>query len=104
MTFVESVKTCFGKYATFSGRATRSEFWWFCLLNFILCWIPLVGFIWGLVVLIPSIAVAVRRLHDLGKSGWFYLLGFVPIVNLYLIYLYASAGEAGENQYGPAQN
>ncbi|MBO5699072.1 MAG: DUF805 domain-containing protein [Bacteroidaceae bacterium] len=104
MTFVESIKTCFGKYATFNGRATRSEYWWWALLNFILSCIPLINFVWGIVTLIPSLAVGVRRLHDIGKSGWFVLLAFVPIVNLYLIYLFICEGQPNANQYGPAQN
>ena len=96
MTFIEAVKTCFSKYAVFSGRARRSEYWWFtlfCVICMIVCFLPflaLVGVekavdagegtastivlgILGLVmllILIPSIAVQVRRLHDIGRSGW----------------------------------
>lgn len=104
MTFVESIKTCFGKYATFTGRATRSEYWWWVLLNFVLSFIPVVNFIWGLATLIPSLAVGARRLHDIGKSGWFQLLALVPIANLYLIYLFICEGQPNDNQYGPVQN
>lgn len=100
MGFLEAIKTCFGKYATFSGRARRSEFWWFVLLNLILGCIPFIGMIWGLGVLIPSIAVGVRRLHDTGRSGWWYLLCLVPIANLVLIYFFICDSQPGANQYG----
>lgn len=100
MGFLESIKTCFGKYATFSGRARRSEYWWFCLLNFILGLIPIINWIWGLVVLFPSIAVGVRRLHDTGRCGWWMLLALVPIANLVLIYFFICDSQAGSNEYG----
>lgn len=100
MGFLEAIKTCFGKYATFNGRARRSEYWWFCLLNFILGLIPVLNWIWGLVVLIPSIAVGVRRLHDTNRSGWWMLLALVPIANLVLIYFMICDSQAGANQYG----
>ena len=100
MGFLEAVKTCFGKYATFSGRARRSEYWWFALLSFILSFIPVVNMIYGLAALIPGIAVCVRRLHDTGRSGWWLLLALVPIVNLILIYFYICDSQPGANQYG----
>ncbi|MBQ2950729.1 MAG: DUF805 domain-containing protein [Prevotella sp.] len=100
MGFLEAIKTCFGKFMTFGGRARRSEFWWFCLLNFIIGCIPFVGWIWGLIVLIPSIAVGIRRLHDTGRSGWWYLLVLVPLVNLLLIYFFICDSQAGSNEYG----
>ena len=86
MNFQTSVKTCFKKYTTFSGRASRSEFWYFYLFNyglyviliisalkisFIFFWF-FVGFL--LATLIPFIAVTARRLHDINKSGWFQIL------------------------------
>lgn len=92
-------------YATFSGRARRSEYWYFVLFNGIISFV--FGFVCGLIqvpelanlyslaVLIPSIAVGVRRMHDVGKSGWFLL---IPIYNLILTF---TEGENGENQYGP---
>jgi len=94
------------KYNVFSGRASRSEFWFFVLFNFIASFIlgfidgifgsaGVLGGIYSLVVLLPSIAVAVRRIHDSGKSGWFFL---VPFYNLYL---YIIPGDVGENKYGP---
>ena len=99
------------KYAVFTGRARRSEYWYFVLFNFIASIIlgaidgvigtfdaatgrGLLSSIYSLAVLIPSLAVAVRRMHDVGKSGWFIL---IPIYNLILA---ATEGEAGENKYG----
>ena len=105
MGFVEAIKACFGKYATFEGRARRSEYWYFGLFGFVvglvLGWIPVVGMLISLAFLLPSIAVGVRRLHDVGKSGWWYLLVFVPIANLVLIYFYILDSQAGTNEYGP---
>ena len=99
MDFLTAVKTCFSKYATFTGRARRSEYWWFALCSAIVSWIPIVQFL-GILFIIPSIAVGVRRLHDVGKSGWWYLLAFVPIANLYIIYLAIVDSQAGDNEYG----
>ena len=92
-------------YANFNGRARRSEYWYFVLFNFIISIV--LGFIAGaigfellvtlysLAVLIPSIAVGVRRMHDVGKSGWFIL---IPIYNLVLA---CTDSLAGDNEYGP---
>ena len=79
MGFVEAIKTCFSKYATFSGRARRPEYWWFFLFTFILGLIPVVGVISGLVCLIPSLAVSWRRMHDIGKPGYASLLGLAGL-------------------------
>lgn len=91
-------------YAGFSGRARRSEYWYFFLFNSIISFVlsfvgELVGFrmlsyVYSLAVLIPSIAVGVRRMHDVNKSGWFLL---IPIYNLVLA---CTSGTNGENQYG----
>jgi uncharacterized membrane protein YhaH (DUF805 family) len=121
MTFVDSVKTCLAKYADFSGRATRSEYWWF-YLAFILFYIAglvlagilssisetlgMIGF--GIVALgalgfiLPSLAAGVRRLHDVDKSGWFLLIGLIPIVGLVLLYFFVIPGTPGDNRFGPA--
>lgn len=111
-------KVVFENYANFSGRARRSEYWWFILANFILSLIMigldmLVGtslgdspqgiiyFIYLILVFIPSLAVAVRRLHDTGKSGWYYFLILIPIIGaIWLIVLFATEGDRGTNQYG----
>jgi uncharacterized membrane protein YhaH (DUF805 family) len=78
MGFFEAVKTCLTKYVTFNGRARRSEFWWFflfsALLGIIFSWVPVVRQAVQLAILLPSLAVNIRRLHDLDRSGWFILL------------------------------
>ena len=91
-------------YATFSGRARRSEYWYFALFNVIIAFVlAFVGLLMGttvlsniysLAILVPSIAVGVRRMHDVGKSGWFLL---IPIYNLILA---CTDGVKGENEYG----
>jgi uncharacterized membrane protein YhaH (DUF805 family) len=92
------------KYAVFQGRARRSEYWYFVLFDFIFALIlavigvymqsELIYNLYALAVLVPSIAVAVRRMHDVDKSGWFIL---IPIYNLILC---CTAGTEGPNQYG----
>ena len=92
-------------YANFNGRARRSEYWYFFLFNFIFSFVlgfiggatgfELIGTIYSLAVLIPSLAVAVRRMHDVGKSGWFLL---IPIYNFILA---CTDSTDGDNEYGP---
>ena len=90
MSFGEAIKSVFSKYATFSGRARRSEFWYFYLfyilvasgLSFLSLMIPIAKYLYilfGLGVFLPYTAVTVRRLHDIGKSGWFLLIFMVVI-------------------------
>jgi len=97
------------KYAIFSGRARRKEYWMFMLFNFI------IGFALGIVevssilvslyslaVLLPGMAVAVRRLHDTGRSGWWLLIGIVPIIGaLVLLVFMVQDSQSDDNQYGP---
>lgn len=117
MSFGESVKTCFQKYVTFKGRARRSEYWWFCLLNFIVSIVTLVldyqmdtinievglgalSGLYTLIVFLPGLAVSVRRLHDTGHSGWLYLLIIIPILgSLFLLYFFVSDSAPEENRY-----
>ena len=106
----KSVETVvFKNYVNFEGRATRPEYWWFTLayaiVNIILSLIPRVGTILsgilGLAVLIPSIGVGVRRLHDINKSGWWCLLILIPLVGaIILIVWFVKPSDNGENQYG----
>lgn len=126
MTFQQSIRTVLSKYATFSGRAARSEYWWWVLfvvgLNFITTIIdatliaPGLGLdpvgdsdaavaplsmVVGLLLFLPGLAVSVRRLHDLDKSGWWLLVMFVPLVGvLLLIFWFASRGTKGPNRFG----
>ena len=107
MSFGEALKRCFTQYATFSGRARRSEYWYFFLLNMLVSLIggallpPLAG-IYALAVIIPTIAVGVRRLHDIGKSGVYYLVGLIPMVGTILLVVWmCQEGQSGDNEYGP---
>jgi uncharacterized membrane protein YhaH (DUF805 family) len=100
------------KYTQFSGRATRKEYWMFFLFNFVISIIVniidvylgteglLVG-LYMLAIILPGIAIAVRRLHDVGKSGLFFLISFIPIVGvIWLIVMLCSKGIDGDNKYG----
>lgn len=113
----EAVKTVFSKYATFSGRASRSEFWWWKafllfgpVLVAVILWqvIGLLAILAPLIFIIPDLAVSVRRFHDVGKSGALFLvltlLSFLFIPALYMFYLQISDSQPGENQYGPNPN
>ena len=106
MTFQDAIKTCFSKYADFKGRALRSEYWWFWLFT-VLVGIGLsmvsetLAGLFYLGVLLPSLAAAARRLHDTDRTGWWLLIGFVPLIGaLVLIYFMTQAGSATDNTYG----
>lgn len=100
--FGEAIKVCFSKYVDFNGRAPRAEFWWFQLFMFILCCIPFINFIAPLVLLLPSLAVTWRRLHDIGKGGGWYFLGLIPLVGaIILLVWYCKEGEPHPNRFGP---
>lgn len=99
------------KYADFSGRARRKEYWMFTLVNFIIMVAltviegalggpGIIAMLYSLAVLIPTIAVAVRRLHDTGRSGWWLLLTLIPIAGLIVLIFLIFAGEGAENDYG----
>lgn len=101
MDFVTAIKTCFSKYADFNGRARRSEFWFFYLLTFVVGWIPYIGWLASVALIIPSISVGARRLHDTGRSGWWQLLSLIPVIGtIVLIIWWASEGTPGANEYG----
>jgi len=107
MNFTQAVQVCLRKYVEFSGRASRSEFWWFALFQLIVLVVAAVlgeriYAVAGLLLLLPCLAVSARRLHDIGKSAWFLLLHFVPFVGIIvLIYFWvqpsAPAGAAIES-------
>jgi len=107
------------KYAEFSGRARRTEYWMFTLFNFIFMIVAIIidnivgtaideygyglfYFLYAMAVLIPGLAVGVRRLHVVGKSGWMMLIAFIPIVGaIWLLVLMFTDSNFGDNQYGP---
>ena len=98
-------------YADFKGRARRKEFWMFMLINWVISMVlaiigglihfTLLGSIYSLAVLVPTLGVGVRRLHDMGKSGWWYLICLVPVLGaIYLIYLWCQDSQAEANEWG----
>ena len=120
MSFQETIAKCFSNYVTFSGRAPRSEFWWFMLfillgnivfaiLDSILFGraadgqqIGILGGLFGLAVFLPSISVGVRRLHDVDRSGWWYLLILVPLIGtlILIVAFFIHRGTTGPNRFG----
>ena len=99
MDFITSLKVCYTKYADFEGAASRSEFWWFYLYNWLLfpfLFIPFVNILFIIILfatVIPYMAVAVRRMHDLNYSGWRILWGIIPLFGtILLIVWYAREG------------
>ena len=117
MDFQTSIKTCFSKYADFSGRALRSELWFFALfivlgsIVTVILDVMVLGYsvesygplniIFGVAIFIPSIAVTARRLHDINKSGWWQLIELTIIGILLIIIWNATEGEKKKNIYGP---
>lgn len=101
-------------YATFSGRARRAEYWWFALFSLLVSIaLGIVGessdtlgdllqIVIGLGLLIPSLAVQVRRLHDIDRTGWWLLIGLVPLIGwIVLLIFYVQRGTEGDNRFGP---
>lgn len=108
MTFSNAISTCFKQYAQFSGRAPRSEYWYFILFSmlvFLACALvdntgTLSGLA-GLAFIVPQFAAASRRLHDTDHSGWWQLLSLVPVVGpIVLIVWLATKSDVGTNRYG----
>jgi uncharacterized membrane protein YhaH (DUF805 family) len=113
--YLEALK----KYAVFSGRSRRTEFWYFVLFNIIvtivlslidtllgtfniLRGVGLLSGIYGLAVLIPTLAVIVRRLHDVDRSGWWILIGLIPLIGAIVLLVFElTPGTPGSNRYGP---
>ena len=116
MDFATSIKTCFSKYAVFSGRASRSEFWWFALFGFIggivttVIDVMILGnsvesygptnIIFTIITFLPYLAVGARRLHDINKSGWWQLIVLTVIGLILLIIWWATVGENKKNIHG----
>lgn len=108
MGFVDAIKVCFSKYVGFEGRASRSEYWWWALFMLLLA--VALALVAGetaanlvfLGLLLPSLAVGARRLHDIGKSGWWLLVNFIPLIGMILLIFWAVQPSEGDNAYGPA--
>ena len=104
---------CIKKYAEFSGRARRKEYWMFILFNMLVAFgVNIVDVVLGmdgvlaagysLAALIPAWAVFTRRMHDIGKSGWWWLIGLIPLVGAIVLLVFACKdSEPGDNAYGP---
>ena len=100
MNFQTAIRSGFQNYTNFKGRASRAEYWWWALFTVILSILlssisDSLGNLGSLVTLLPSIAVAISRVHDVDRAGWFIL---VPIYNLVLV---LRRGDSGENRFGP---
>lgn len=114
MTFQDSITKCFSNFASFKGRASRSEYWWFylfcVLVNFVVTFTTalsmgveaanIVNLLASLVLLIPQLAVTARRLHDRNRSGWWFLVAFTIIGLIPLFYWLVSEGLKDPNKYG----
>lgn len=119
MTPIDHAVTPLRRYAQFSGRARRAEYWWFYLLliiGFVVASIldSLLGFggsvgpygllsgLFGLAMFVPTLAAGVRRLHDTDRSGWWLLIAFIPLIGaVVLLVFYVSEGTRGDNRFGP---
>ncbi|MDB3855474.1 DUF805 domain-containing protein [Euryarchaeota archaeon] len=110
MSFMDATKSGIGKSFTFSGRSSRSEYWWWMLAGIlfqIICTIIAVlgnvgvAAIFPILLVLPTTTMIVRRLHDFEKSGWWLLIVLIPLIGiLYLIYLFIQEGDMNENIYG----
>lgn len=114
MILIEAFKrVVFQSYAKFDGRSGRAEFWWFFLANLIVAVVLsalgrvstvfiIVYAIYGLALIIPGLAVSIRRLHDINRSGWWVLIALIPLVGaIVLLVFHVKAGDPGSNVYGP---
>lgn len=120
VSFSQAVRMAFDSYCRFQGRSSRSEYWWwvlfcsilgFCIgivesiLGFSMTAVQATSGILSLVLLLPGLGLSVRRLHDIGKSGWWILLGLIPMVGaIVLIIWFARNSQMQDNQYGPVPN
>jgi uncharacterized membrane protein YhaH (DUF805 family) len=106
MDFKQAITTCFRKYADFTGRASRPEYWWFALFSVLVSLVvsgllgDWMGMLVNLGLLLPSLAAGTRRLHDMGKSGWFQLVWLVPFIGWAVMIYWLVQATAGPNEYG----
>ncbi|CAA0095395.1 Inner membrane protein YhaI [Starkeya nomas] len=124
MSITESISSVLGKYATFAGRAPRSEYWWWAVFLVIVNWVTgLIDFaifgeyaiyqygdarlftpittLVGLALTIPTLAVAARRFHDMDRTGWWLLIGLTGIGGLVIFFWFMFKGTEGPNRFGP---
>lgn len=115
VSFKEAVeRAIMQNYCNFDGRASRSEYWWYVLFNTLLGFAIGIVFVWsetmmdivsgvaGLALLLPGLGLAVRRLHDIGKSGWWLLIGLIPLIGaIILLIWYCKESQMQPNEYGP---
>ena len=113
MGFADAVKSALGQYAGFSGRARRSEFWWFYLAVLLLAFVAggtdaavvlsgILVLVISLALALPLLAVSARRLHDTGRSAWWLLLSFVPFVGIALLVFWCMDSTPEPNSHGPS--
>ena len=106
MNIIEATKLFFTRYVDFNGRSRRSEYWWAYLAVVIISAVLTavlgeLAYIWTLATLIPNIAITVRRLHDIGKSGWWYLICLIPLVGAIILLVFMCLDSTEDNQWGP---
>ena len=113
MSFTEAIKDGFDHYVKFDGRAGRPAFWWWVLFGFLvgvaaniidsaIFDTTILSFIVSVGLFLPGLSVAIRRLHDTNRTGWWVLIGLIPIIGfIVLLIFYLQDSDAGENQYGP---
>ena len=113
MGFADAVKSAMGQYAGFSGRARRSEYWWFSLFTMLVyiaavaidavLGVQVVTVIAALGLFLPGLAVLIRRLHDTGRSGWWFFIGLIPLIGGIVLLVFAvTDSQPGTNEYGPS--
>ena len=105
MDFVQAIKSCLGQYATFSGRASRSEYWWFFLFQVLVMVATgmlgdVINGLASLALLLPALAVGTRRLHDIGRTGWWQQLLLTGIGFFVLLYWWVQPTDGASNIYG----
>ena len=106
--FLDAIK----KYADFSGRATRKEYWMFVLFYMIIFLLLsvvdglletfILGTIFSLAVLVPSVSIAARRLHDIGRTGWWLLITLIPVIGIIILIVFLTQNSQDGNAYGPS--
>lgn len=116
MSFADAVRSCLSQYVGFSGRARRSEFWYFALFYVLVSIVAgildgvlstqagsfgIIGWVVNLALLLPYLAVSIRRLHDTSRSGWWWLLGLIPLVGTIILIVWYCQDSHPDNQYGP---